>query len=79
MGVETPKRLVTVGDLVLDLVVDARLPLHPDQHQTAKRLQFEAGGACTTILAARRMGLDVAALGTVGDDLQGRMLLDILR
>ena len=72
------KRLVTVGDLVLDLVVDARLPVQPNQHQTAKTLQFEAGGACTTILAARQMGLDVTALGTVGDDLQGRMLLEIL-
>ncbi|MDE2777625.1 MAG: carbohydrate kinase family protein [Chloroflexota bacterium] len=72
------KRLVTVGDLVVDIVLDAVLPLHPNQHQTAKRLRFEAGGACTTILAARKMGLDIAALGTVGDDLQGRMLLDIL-
>ena len=78
VGVKTPKRLVTVGDLVVDIVLDARLPLHPNQHQTAKTLHFEAGGACTTILAARRMGLDVSALGTVGDDLQGRLLLDIL-
>ena len=73
-----PKSLVTVGDLVVDIVLDARLPLQAGQHQTAKRLGFEAGGACTTILAARNMGLDVAALGAVGDDLQGRMLLDIL-
>ena len=73
-----PKRLVTVGDLVVDIVLDARLPVQADRHQTAKRLQFEAGGACTTVLAARKMGLDVAALGTVGDDFQGRMLLDIL-
>lgn len=72
------KRLVTIGDLVADIVVDALLPLRADQHQTAKTLQFEAGGACTTILAARNMGLDVAALGTVGGDLQGRMLLEIL-
>ena len=73
-----PKRLVTVGDLVADLVLDARLPLQAEQHQTAKTLRFEAGGACTTILAARNMGLDVAALGAVGADFQGRMLLDIL-
>lgn len=73
-----PKRLVTVGDLVVDIVLDATLPVEAQAHQTAKRLQFEAGGACTTILAARNMGLEVAALGTVGDDLQGRMLLDIL-
>jgi sugar/nucleoside kinase (ribokinase family) len=73
-----PKRLVTVGDLVADLMVEARLPLQANQHQTAKTLQFEAGGACTTILAARNMGLDVTALGTVGVDFQGRMLLDML-
>lgn len=73
-----PKGLVTVGDLVVDIVLDAVLPLQPEQHQTAKRLRFEAGGACTTILAARNLGLDVAALGAVGDDLQGRMLLDML-
>lgn len=72
------KRLVTIGDLVADIVIDAKLPLRADQHQTAKSLQFEAGGACTTILAARNMGLDVAALGTVGGDFQGRLLLDIL-
>ncbi|MDE2748547.1 MAG: carbohydrate kinase family protein [Chloroflexota bacterium] len=73
------KRLVTVGDLVVDLLLDARLPVQAGRHQTAERLQFEAGGACTTILAARGMGLHVAALGAVGDDMQGRMLLDILR
>ena len=73
-----PKRLVTVGDLVVDLVLDARLPLQAGQHQTAKSLRFEAGGACTTILAARNMGLAVAALGAVGADFQGRMLLEIL-
>lgn len=72
------KRLVTVGDLVVDIILDARLPVQAKAHQTLKRLQFEAGGACTTVLAARNMGLDVAVLGTVGDDLQGRMLLDLL-
>ena len=73
-----PKRLVTVGDLVVDLLLDVHLPVLAAQHQTARALQFEAGGACTTILAARTMGLAVAALGTVGDDMQGRMLLEIL-
>ncbi len=73
------KRLVTVGDLVLDLLLDARLPVLADQHQTAQTFRFEAGGACTTILAARQLGLQVSALGTVGDDLQGKLLLDILQ
>ncbi|MCY3832108.1 MAG: carbohydrate kinase family protein [Chloroflexi bacterium] len=72
------KRLATVGDLVVDIVLDARLPVQADAHQTLKRLEFEAGGACTTVLAGRNMGLDVSVLGTVGDDSQGRMLLDLL-
>ncbi len=70
--------MVSVGDLVVDLLLDVKLPVLAAQHQTARALKFEAGGACTTILAARAMGLQVAALGTVGDDAQGRMLLEIL-
>ena len=73
------KRLVTLGDLVVDLLLDVDLPVQPARHQTARALRFEAGGACTTILAARELGMNVAALGTVGDDLPGRFLLDTLR
>lgn len=70
--------LVTIGDLVLDVLLEARLPVGVGEHQTARSLRFEAGGACTTILAARRMGLDVAALGAVGDDVAGRFLFELL-
>lgn len=70
--------LVTIGDLVLDLLLEAQLPVGAGAHQTARSLRFEAGGACTTILAARRMGLEVAALGAVGDDLPGRFLIELL-
>ncbi len=73
-----PKRLVTVGDLVVDLLLEVRLPVVSEAHQTSPGLLIEPGGACTTLLTARGLGLEAAALGTVGDDLQGRMLLDIL-
>ncbi len=73
-----PKRLVTVGDLVLDLLLDVRLPIHAGAHQMSPTLLLEPGGACSTIFAARNLGLDVAALGAVGDDAQGRMLHDML-
>jgi len=73
-----PKRLVTVGDLVLDLLLEARLPVEADAHQMSPSLLLEPGGACTTLLAARNFGLQAAALGTVGADFQGRMLLEIL-
>jgi len=72
------KRLVTVGDLVVDLLLDVRLPITADVHQMSPTLLLEPGGACSTILAARNLGLDVAALGAVGADFQGRMLLDIM-
>ena len=72
------KRLVTVGDLVIDLLLQARLPVVTDGHQTSPSLLIEPGGACTTLLAARELGLEAIPLGTVGDDFQGRMLLDIM-
>ncbi len=74
-----PERLVAVGDLVVDILLEARLPVLPARHQTARSLRFEAGGACTTILAARQLGMTVAALGAVGSDLPGEFLLKILR
>lgn len=73
------KRMVSIGDLVVDLLMEARLPLAADDHQMSPALKYEAGGACSTILAARNMGLQAAALGAVGDDWQGRMLCEILR
>ena len=72
------KRLVTVGDLVLDLLLDVSLPVKADAHQMSPQLLLEPGGACTTLLAARHFGLEAVALGAVGDDAQGRMLLEML-
>ena len=68
------KRLVTVGDVVLDLLLEVALPVQVDQHQMSDALRIEPGGACSTILAARNLGLEVAALGAIGRDLQGQML-----
>ena len=72
------KRIVSVGDLVVDVLLDVRLPLSVDDHQMSPALLIEPGGACSTILAARNMGLEVAALGAVGADFQGRMLREVL-
>ena len=69
------KRLVTLGDLVVDLLLEAGLPLESGAHQMSQSLQFQPGGVGTTIFAARNLGLDVAALGAVGDDMQGQFLL----
>ena len=73
------KRLVTVGDLVVDLLLEARLPLEAGAHQMSPSLDFQPGGVCTTVFAARNLGLDVAALGAIGGDLPGKLLLAQLR
>ncbi len=73
-----PKRLLTVGDLVVDILLDVRLPVIVDDHQMSPTLLLEPGGACSTILAARNLGMDVAALGAVGADFQGRLLREIM-
>ena len=72
------KQIVSVGDLVLDLVLDVRLPVEIDQHQMSPTLQIEPGGAVNTIVASRHIGLDVAVLGTVGSDFQGQMIKAVL-
>ena len=72
------KRLVTVGDLVVDLLLEAKLPLEAGAHQMSPSLDFQPGGVCTTVFAARNLGLDVAALGAIGGDLQGTLLLENL-
>ena len=72
------KKLVTVGDVVVDFLLDVQLPVQADAHQMSPSLHLEPGGACTTLLAARNLGMDAVALGAVGDDFQGRTLLAML-
>lgn len=73
------KRLVTVGDVVVDILLETRLPVEADAHYMTPTLLIEPGGACSTLLAAQNLGLEaVAPLGAAGDDLHGRMLVDML-
>ncbi len=73
------KRVVSVGDLVLDLIAPVRLPVLPFQHQEVRGSKLEPGGGCNFNITARRLGLEVLAIGTVGDDAFGAQLLDALR
>ena len=41
------KRMVSVGDLVVDLVLDVKLPVTVDHHQMSPTVLFEPGGAAT--------------------------------
>jgi sugar/nucleoside kinase (ribokinase family) len=69
--------VVSVGDLVLDIILPVKLPVNVHQDVPARRV--EPGGAGNFMIAARHMGLDVSAVGAVGADLFGAQILDILR
>jgi len=73
------KRIVSIGDLVLDIVMPVRLPVEPGQHQDVGARRIEPGGAGNFMIAARHMELEVAAAGTVGADFFGAQILDMLR
>jgi ribokinase len=73
------KHIVSMGDLVLDVILPVRLPVLPGQHQDPGTRRVEPGGAGNVMIAARRMGLNVSAAGTVGADVFGRAILDALQ
>jgi sugar/nucleoside kinase (ribokinase family) len=71
--------LVVLGDLVADLIVPVeRLPLLPEKHGWAEGIFVEPGGAGNVLVAARRLNLDVAALGQLGADRYGAETLAML-
>lgn len=72
------KHIVSVGDLVLDVILPVRLPVQPAQHQETPLRRVEPGGAGNFMIAARRMGLSVSAAGAVGADVFGTLILDAL-
>ncbi len=73
-------KLLTISDLCADLVVPiGELPLHPGKHQLANQCLFVAGGTSNTIIVAARLGLETYAIGAVGDDWLGKMVLQQLR
>ncbi|MGQ9849210.1 MAG: carbohydrate kinase family protein [Aggregatilineaceae bacterium] len=72
------KHIVSVGDLVLDVILPVRLPVLPAQHQETPLRRVEPGGAGNFMIAARRMGLSVSAAGAVGADAFGTLILDAL-
>ncbi len=74
-----PYDLIVLGDLVADIILPVNaLPLRPNEHDWADGLYTELGGSSTTLVAGRRVGLSVAALGIVGEDEYGAKVLEML-
>ncbi len=73
------KTLVTLGDLVLDILLPVALPALPGRHQQTTERRIEPGGAANTIITALNLGLDVVVAGSVGSDVYGEQILRPLR
>ena len=73
------KHIVSIGDLVLDIIMPARFPIRSGEHQNLTSRGIEPGGSANFMIAARNLGLDVSAAGTVGDDVYGTQILAPLR
>jgi len=73
------KHVVSIGDLVLDLITPVKLPIEPFKHQEIPVLDFQPGGGCNFMIMARRLGLRVSAIGTLGADAFGNQLRTILK
>jgi sugar/nucleoside kinase (ribokinase family) len=73
------KHIVSLGDLVIDLITPVTLPIYPFQHQETRGAYLEAGGSGNFLIAGARLGLRMSAVGAIGDDVFGRFLLDVLQ
>jgi len=71
--------LLVLSHLVADVIIPTvSLPLVAGGHTTAEGIFTEPGGACTSLIAARRLGLDTGFLGIAGDDRYGHEAMEIL-
>jgi sugar/nucleoside kinase (ribokinase family) len=70
--------ILSLGDLVVDLnVMVESFPILPEGHQLVQNIQFEPGGAGNFLMAGRRLGSQMTALGVVGQDLYGSELTSV--
>ncbi len=73
------RSVLTIGDVVCDLIAPVTLPVLPDQVIMTERLRFEPGGVCNFAIMARRLGLIPRVIGACGADIWGDHLLAMLR
>lgn len=73
------KHVISVGDLVLDIILPVTLPVQGGVHQDVPQRRLEPGGAGNFMIAARRMGLAVTSAGALGADVFGEVVLAALR
>lgn len=71
-------RIVTIGDLTVDLVMPVSLPIESGQSQRIPWHTIEPGATGNFLIAGARLGAEMVALGAVGNDLYGHYVRDVL-
>ena len=72
-------KVVSIGDFVCDFFLQLDLPIQPNEVKFAKWSKLEPGGASNFAIIAQRLGIDCIALGILGSDMYGSLILDVLR
>jgi sugar/nucleoside kinase (ribokinase family) len=69
--------VIILGDILADYAIRVeQLEIQPKDLQRVSYLALGPGGACNVAIMAAHLGLSVAALGEVGQDLFGEIVLD---
>jgi sugar/nucleoside kinase (ribokinase family) len=69
--------VIVLGDILADYAIRIeRLEIHPKDLQRVSYLGLGPGGACNVAIMASHLGLSVSALGEVGKDLFGEIVLE---
>lgn len=72
-------RVASIGELLTDVVLPIEhLPVCAGEHQRIESIQIEPGGAGNFLVAGARLGLEMSALGLVGDDHFGTAMIEAL-
>jgi ribokinase len=72
-------RIVAVGDLTADLIVEVpELPIRADDFLIAEQMRLEPGGNANLLILLSRLGAAAVALGILGADLWGEQAFQIL-
>lgn len=73
------KHVVSLGDIVLDLITPVRLPVTAFNHQETQGAHVQPGGSGNFMIAGTRMGMKMSPVGMVGGDVFSKILLDMLQ
>ena len=72
-------RVVAIGDLTADLIIEVPdLPIRADDFLIAEQMRLEPGGSANLLILLSRLGAAAAALGTLGEDLWGEQVFQVL-